>query len=554
MKSKVVVGVVCLFALMCVGFNSEAAIEIMFPQEDVWVSTDTLQVVGMLDGEKDSFVNVRVKGGHLLGNSKSPIINGAFNSTVKLKQGKNRIIVSSGKSKVERVVYLAVSRKGIPRGLKRYHVHPPVEIPPCNTCHELTGKSASYKRVFPTKANCTDGKCHPKIAEGEYVHGPLGAKICVFCHNPHGSIRPNEISRAGADLCISCHQEEKKIYDEKVIMPPVKDGNCAACHDPHQSSQKFQLRGTSQEELCFTCHDRGIKKFTVLHGPLQKGDCIACHLPHSSPYKGLLAEKNEKFCFLCHKERLEQFQRRYSHKPQEEDCNNCHTAHGSNVEFQLKDREPTLCYSCHRKTHPDVVRQMKASKVTHGAMKEGKCSSCHTVHSTNFKKQLKAPLKDVCYYCHKELGDQVALSKFQHGAVKENNCNACHRSHGASYTKLLLKYYPAEFYTEYTSSAYAMCFECHNKDIVKSKTTSELTGFRNGSQNLHYLHVVRKKGRTCRACHEVHAGDQAKHIRAEIPFGMWSYPVEFTMKKNGGSCIVGCHKPKSYDRVKPVKY
>jgi hypothetical protein len=31
-------------------------------------------------------------------------------------------------------------------------------------------------------------------------------------------------------------------------------------------------------------------------------------------------------------------------------------------------------------------------------------------------------------------------------------------------------------------------------------------------------------------------------------------PVNFTQTKNGGTCVVGCHKPKDYDRVNPVKY
>ena len=115
---------------------------------------------------------------------------------------------------------------------------------------------------------------------------------------------------------------------------------------------------------------------------------------------------------------------------------------------------------------------------------------------------------------------------------------------------LLKKYFPTEFYTAYTPLEYAMCFECHNKDICNDKTTKELTNFRNGSVNLHFAHVNRTKGRSCKACHEVHAGDQAKHIRAEVPFGMWSYPIQFTPKDNGGSCVVGCHKPRSYDRIK----
>jgi predicted CXXCH cytochrome family protein len=556
-KLKIISTIACFFVLMSFGFPVEAAIRIVSPQEDVWVSTDTVQVVGMLEGETDTFVKVKVKRGKLLGSDKSPVMNGAFSVMIKLKTGKNQIIIKSGKSKAERNLYLAVSEKDIPEGLKRYYVHPLVKSSlvkssSCDTCHQLKGRSPSYKKIIPTTANCTTGDCHTKICKDKYIHGPIGAKICVFCHNPHGSVEPKAVSRAGVDLCVSCHEEERKMFSEKVIMAPVKEG-CIACHHPHESSQKFQLRGSSLEGLCFTCHDKQIKNRVFLHGPIKKGECIACHLPHSSPYKGLLAEKNEKFCYICHKERLEEFQRKFSHKPIKDDCNSCHTAHGSNVKFQLKEKEPKLCYSCHKKTHPEVIKEIKSAKFPHRGVTEGKCSACHTVHSTDFQKQLKAPLKDICFVCHTELKEEVASSNYQHGAVKESNCNACHKSHGANHAVLLNKAFPQEFYTPYSPVKYAMCFECHNPNICKDEKTLDLTNFRNASTNLHYLHVNRKKGRSCKACHEVHAGDQIKHIRAEVPFGMWSYPIQFTSNKNGGSCVVGCHKPRSYSRDKFVK-
>ena len=548
-----IVTCIFIFTLISFSFPANAAIRIIFPDEDVWVSSDTVDIIGVLEGEDDTFVKVKVKKGKLLGSDKSPIIKGAFSAAVKLKKGKNRIIINSGKSKAERKIFFAASKKEIPEGLKPYYIHPAVEKSSCDTCHQITGKSPSYKKIIPTTANCTTGKCHTNIGNDKFIHGPIGAKICVFCHNPHGSSIPKTVSRSGKDLCLSCHEEEKRIYREKVIMPPVNEGNCVACHNPHQSSQKFQLAGNSLEDLCFSCHDKQMKNKTTLHGPVKQGECIACHLPHSAPYKGLLTEKKEQFCLTCHKKRLEEFTRKHSHKPIKEDCNSCHTAHGSDVEFQLKESEPKLCYSCHQKTHPEVIKEIKKAKVQHRSVVEGKCSSCHTVHSTDFEKQLKAPLKYICFACHKELQEQVVSSKYMHGAVKESNCNACHKSHGAAYVDLLKKYFPTEFYTAYSPEKYAMCFECHNPDICKDEMTHELTNFRNGSVNLHFLHVNRKKGRSCKACHEVHAGNQAKHVRSEVPFGMWSYPIQFTSKKNGGTCVVGCHKPSSYNRVKMVK-
>ena len=60
-------------------------------------------------------------------------------------------------------------------------------------------------------------------------------------------------------------------------------------------------------------------------------------------------------------------------------------------------------------------------------------------------------------------------------------------------------------------------------------------------------------GHTCRACHIEHASNQPKQIREKVPFGNWEIPIKFTKSNTGGSCLTGCHKEYTYDRVNPVK-
>jgi hypothetical protein len=83
--------------------------------------------------------------------------------------------------------------------------------------------------------------------------------------------------------------------------------------------------------------------------------------------------------------------------------------------------------------------------------------------------------------------------------------------------------------------------------------TTVLTNFRNGDRNLHYLHVNRKKGRTCISCHEVHAGSQEMQIRTLTPFGAWEIPIKYAKTPTGGKCLESCHVLKEYDREKPFK-
>ena len=86
------------------------------------------------------------------------------------------------------------------------------------------------------------------------------------------------------------------------------------------------------------------------------------------------------------------------------------------------------------------------------------------------------------------------------------------------------------------------------------KETDTVTGFRNGTKNLHLVHVADpKRGRTCRACHSTHASTNPMHMAETVPFGNWQMPIDFTRTRTGGSCASGCHRKLSYDRENPVK-
>jgi hypothetical protein len=100
---------------------------------------------------------------------------------------------------------------------------------------------------------------------------------------------------------------------------------------------------------------------------------------------------------------------------------------------------------------------------------------------------------------------------------------------------------------------FALCFGCHAKETVLVPRTRELTNFRDGEINLHYVHVNRQdKGRTCKTCHEIHGSNLPKHMATEVPFegSAWPMPIRFEQTATGGRCAPGCHKPASYDRLR----
>jgi predicted CXXCH cytochrome family protein len=254
----------------------------------------------------------------------------------------------------------------------------------------------------------------------------------------------------------------------------------------------------------------------------------------------------------------------YIHEPVKTGCGQCHDPHATDHPMVLKESTPALCYPCHE----DVKKNAEGVKYQHDVVtEEGGCNHCHTPHASSVRYGLKADPMALCVSCHNkeiEMDNGKTLANFQaeiegkkflHGPVADKECNGCHIAHGSDHFRLLTMEYPARFYAPYDEKNYQLCFSCHPGDRVKTEETTTLTEFRNGSLNLHYLHVNKPdRGRTCRACHATHASNHPKHVREGVPYGKWEIPIHFEKTTTGGSCQPGCHKTAAYDREKPVDY
>lgn len=534
---------ICIASMFCVFVQSaQAEFTVVYPPDKVSVNQPTIAIVGTSD--EAGSVTVSVKGGSAA-SDKVPVAYGGFGAVIKLKKGMNTITLKSPSG----VVVTRSIAYGEAKGTTPWVVHAWQDhFGNCQACHRVDERRTNYRRMGTGTESCSTEKCHGDIGKGaEFIHGPVAGGVCISCHNPHGSPNKDSIERTGADQCFVCHQEEQKNFEELHKHTPVKDGNCTGCHDPHQSSSRFQLRAEGQK-LCFNCHDQA--KLTggqFQHGPVGAGDCDACHDPHASPYaKQLMADGND-VCYTCHAEKKEEMALRHVHAPAAESCLNCHNAHSAPAKMLLAADVPGACWSC----HANIETTVKTASVQHPPVKEGNCGACHSPHATNEANLLTAQTVTLCGSCHIDVEDNLVSEPRKHGPVADNDCASCHTVHGGTYPLLLVQYFPPEFYNAYSESLYDLCFMCHNADIARDAQTTTLTDFRDGSRNLHYLHVNKRKGRSCKACHAVHASDQEKHIRRSVPFGpMYEYPVEFTKSDNGGSCMVGCHKELAYSRKK----
>ncbi len=410
-----------------------------------------------------------------------------------------------------------------------------------------------------TKESCITDKCHSRMGKEKFVHGPAAVGDCSACHKQEGKHKFAPIANVG-DLCYKCHD---RLDTKKAVHKPVKEGKCTKCHDAHQSPYRFQLRAEGVN-LCFMCHDKKLASGKFVHGPVAVGGCTMCHNPHQTDYPRMLNAAGNEVCFTCHVDKAEAFKgKKFVHKPVQDKCVNCHSPHSGDFQYNLPaEATQDLCFRCHK----DKKEWISKVKVKHGGLTtERKCLACHDPHVSDYAKQLiKAPM-DTCMTCHDKQLDTpdgkimnmksyLENNKDHHGPIKQKDCSACHNTHGSDNFRILRKYFPPVFYAPFDPKNYDLCFNCHEKTLVLEPRTTTLTGFRNGDQNLHFLHVNKAvKGRTCRACHDAHATNNPKHIRDSVPFGAWPLPVGFHKTAQGGSCLPGCHQKFEYNRTNPVK-
>ncbi len=329
---------------------------------------------------------------------------------------------------------------------------------------------------------------------------------------------------------------------------------CTSCHDPHNDLfTDFLLVNPQYSELCLKCHDRnywGVSShstssaswngsgtnpwFHTEFGTVAENGCENCHSPHSAEGKATsmnyIAEESN--CLVCHNGNVAssnietQLTKTYghdvysynlSHDPAEDplimtmhvECQDCHNPHAVN-------NSPANA--------PDVSGSMAGVKgVTLGGS---------TINSSSYE-------YEICFRCHADSPGKPASHTTRQ--IEQNNtrlefnpsnpsfhpvasegqntnvpsliaptysessqiyCTDCHSSdgsgspagpHGSSWPAILKARYETANYTSESSSAYALCYACHNRSSILN----------NESFGEHKKHIV-DEGTPCNACHDPH--------------------------------------------------
>jgi len=448
-------------------------------------------------------------------------------------------------------------------------VHQDTETGP-SLCVETFSPLGWDQDVAPPKRDtCITSECHATYKNLRHSHGPVVLGRCLVCHQPDEDSTPYksgdnhtfELTAKDGHLCEKCH--ESQAADQHVHYP-IRRSRCVSCHDPHGSDHPAMMRRKRLADNCYECHEKTPEDEGNVHSPVTLGQCTACHDPHSSPYQHELRASGSALCLGCHTEKQQELALHSSaHRPVIEDCNQCHRPHDGPLAARLRKAVPELCFGCHE----EIASKVHDSKNKHGALDDKRsCLYCHDAHAANFKSLVRSSPIKLCLSCHdkpivtdkgvlRDMKTHLAQNKNHHEPIREGKCNACHDPHGSDNRRILRSDYPPEFYAPFDVTNYKLCFACHKESLVLEEATDTATDFRNGTKNLHYVHVNRSlKGRTCRACHDVHASTYPKQIASSVPFGSnWAYTIRYDKTADGGGCGPACHTARRYSRIRPLE-
>ncbi|MEZ5072909.1 MAG: cytochrome c3 family protein [Bacteroidales bacterium] len=154
-----------------------------------------------------------------------------------------------------------------------------------------------------------------------------------------------------------------------------------------------------------------------------------------------------------------------------------------------------------------------------------------------------------CLECHSDLGQWIARPGMTvHAAITDGDCTMCHDPHGDDGHSQLVDHYSSEPYVAAVADSFSLCFLCHDTGLLSEEETDWATGFRDGTRNLHRVHIQGEKGRNCTLCHDMHASPNPFLVADRVPFGSWQMEMKYEKLESGGSCQPGCHGSLTYKR------
>ncbi|MEN8264781.1 MAG: cytochrome c3 family protein [Nitrospirota bacterium] len=263
------------------------------------------------------------------------------------------------------------------------YVHGPADSGGCIVCHDPHSADYEKNlRERPPKLcfMCHTEKAK-EFAEAKVVHKPA-VESCTNCHNPHSAPEQFMLDDKPPALCFKCHKEKKEeVTSAAVQHGALMIGKaCLNCHEPHASNIAKRL-SMAPMDLCMKCHNKQVRAtdgrlLTNMkelleenkdhHGPIREKNCAGCHNPHGSDEFRILKEKypssfympfridSYKLCFKCHEQTIVQVPKTTTLTSFRNGMDNLHFKHINNP---TKGRTCRACHETHASNYPKHIRK-----------------------------------------------------------------------------------------------------------------------------------------------------------------------------------------------------
>ena len=357
---------------------------------------------------------------------------------------------------------------------------------------------------------------------------------------------------------------------------------CTTCHDAHNNQYgSFLVSSNTTSQLCNTCHSLGQTEV------IQHTGCNSCHQTHSAPSGPYLLKQARvaDTCFTCHNgvpgpnagPNIASLMNNVSnheskpqvnlinHIPNNTDCKDCHESH-------------TMKLTAGTASAPAIqgtLGQINGVTISGGSIAAAQyeyevCLKCHADQAATVTPYVSRQITQA----NLRLKFTSTAVSFHPVAAKGKNpnvpslrppwtinsiiyCSDCHGSdtskmiggtgpngpHGSSIPGLLLARNDTADFTPYTTTAYALCFRCHDNTLVVANS---------GPFPSHNLPIPDNQT-PCTACHDSHGvpSTQGNVINnsALINFDTaivfpddLTHTIKFTHTGNShGNCTLKCH-------------
>ena len=403
---------------------------------------------------------------------------------------------------------------------------------------------------------------HPPL--GDSVRYDAGGKIqCTSCHNPHDGMYGCFLvkNNQGASICKTCHEPTGFAGTSTHDVVPstwdgtgedpwpntpystVNDNSCMNCHWSHNAGGNERLlRSNVEETVCLVCHNGSVG--ADIENVLAKTSShrVSFYQGIHDPVENIESAAKHVECADCHNpHRL-----------------NGTNANAPNVNGRLAgvsgmtvtgsmrttaQYEYEVCLKCHGQDRyrvtTSISRMMDTDNIRIAINPSN--ASFHALAAqgtSNYVPSLIPPYTTssrlYCTDCHN------SNSSVNAGGTGANG------PHGSSNEYLLERYYATADYTSWSEANYALCFKCHNPNIILNNSVSPFAR--------HASHIVTIQA-PCSVCHDPHGSPNhvgLLNFDTNVVFPNRNGELKFEIIGDRGYCYMECHgsshNPKSYRR------